>query len=362
MAFPIDQAVTYGGQSNNAGYIRKDLLDLYGGEVLKEYHVRNKFMPLHRVKTLANGRSFDFPLIGTAGARYHTPGELIQADQIPSVTRRVTVDQLLISPVFIDRLEERLTHWEERSIYAQECATGLSDVADRDILRMVARAAFITDASGATAEGLTPLFNETFTENVTVTQPDIESLTGKDIVQAIQKARTIREQHNIYSEAVVALPPAVYNKLFEPDSVNSIVWLNNDVVGQQGGSWSMMQAPTIAGFRLISTNNFPMTDQTTTLSNNDPIPTVGSGEPGVLDRTKMYKGDYSSLFGLVFGRDAVATVKVADLAVESEYQLNRQGTLVVAKYAMGHNILRPCEAQALELTVNKAAPVTKKSK
>lgn len=38
---------------------------------------------------------------------------------------------------------------------------------------------------------------------------------------------------------------------------------------------------------------------------------------------------------------AVGTVKLLDLAVEGEYQINRQGTLIVAKYAMGHGILRP---------------------
>ena len=30
-----------------------------------------------------------------------------------------------------------------------------------------------------------------------------------------------------------------------------------------------------------------------------------------------------------------------DLAVESEYDIRRQGTLMVAKYAMGHGALRP---------------------
>jgi hypothetical protein len=29
-----------------------------------------------------------------------------------------------------------------------------------------------------------------------------------------------------------------------------------------------------------------------------------------------------------------------DLAVETEYQVERQGTLMVARYAMGHDILR----------------------
>ena len=38
---------------------------------------------------------------------------------------------------------------------------------------------------------------------------------------------------------------------------------------------------------------------------------------------------------------AVGTVKLMDLAVESEYDLRRQGTLMVAKYAAGHGVLRP---------------------
>ena len=33
--------------------------------------------------------------------------------------------------------------------------------------------------------------------------------------------------------------------------------------------------------------------------------------------------------------------QLMDLAVESEYDIRRQGTLMVAKYAMGHGVLRP---------------------
>ena len=53
------------------------------------------------------------------------------------------------------------------------------------------------------------------------------------------------------------------------------------------------------------------------------------------------------VMGLVMTSDAVATVKLMDMSVESEYQINRQGTLMVSKYAMGHNILRPACAVAL---------------
>ena len=60
----------------------------------------------------------------------------------------------------------------------------------------------------------------------------------------------------------------------------------------------------------------------------------------------------TSVIALVFvGHSAaVGTVKLLDLATESEYQIERQGTLFVAKYAMGHGILRPeC---AIELLPN----------
>jgi hypothetical protein len=36
-----------------------------------------------------------------------------------------------------------------------------------------------------------------------------------------------------------------------------------------------------------------------------------------------------------------------DLAVEMEYDMRRQGTLIVAKYALGHGILRPESAVEL---------------
>jgi len=38
---------------------------------------------------------------------------------------------------------------------------------------------------------------------------------------------------------------------------------------------------------------------------------------------------------------AMGTVKLLDLASEMEYDIRRQGTLMVSKMAVGHGILRP---------------------
>ena len=49
----------------------------------------------------------------------------------------------------------------------------------------------------------------------------------------------------------------------------------------------------------------------------------------------------TNFVALVSHPSAVGTVKLMDLAVEKEYDIRRQGTLMVAKYSMGHGVLRP---------------------
>ena len=57
-----------------------------------------------------------------------------------------------------------------------------------------------------------------------------------------------------------------------------------------------------------------------------------------------YNGDFSNVKALVMQKQAIGTVKLMDLAVErtsGDFEVMYQGTLMAAKYAMGHGILRP---------------------
>jgi hypothetical protein len=69
---------------------------------------------------------------------------------------------------------------------------------------------------------------------------------------------------------------------------------------------------------------------------------AGAGTEDFASGANQYISDVAmEVRALVMTQDAVATAKLMDMSVESEYQINRQGTLMVSKYAMGHNILRP---------------------
>lgn len=343
MAFPTDQTLQQPGQINNAGDSRALFEKLFAGEVLTEFHNQNIMMGKTRTKTIKSGSSYSFPMVGTAGAKTHTPGQLIEGDQIAHSERKVTIDDLSISPVFIPNIQEAMNHWDVRSIYSKECGLALAELTDRNILRTACKAAFITDATAATAAGLTPVTGETFTSNIMLGAANDE-LDGSKLVAAIFAAAKERDSKNVGGNWAIFLRPAQYYALFNTTDVNTLLHMNKDVGGE--GSYANASVPKIAGMPVYMTNHLPSTDESTTLSNSDPTPladtSVGSGRDG------YYKGDYQHVVGLVMNTDAVATVKLFDLSTEMEYQINRQGTLVVAKMAVGHNVLRPAGAIAIE--------------
>lgn len=328
MAFPQNQNVSFLGQQNLSGDQRALFMDLFAGEVITQFEQKNLMMDKHRVKTIKNGRSYEFPMVGTTGAKYHVPGEMIQADKLAHSKRRVTIDELLISPVFIDRLDEAMNHFDVRSIYTKECANALSNVADRNILRTAVKASFITDAAAATAAGLNPVNGETFTTNVTLGAAGDE-LKGDALVRALFKAREEFDKKDVTGEPFVILRPEQYYSLFNTTDTSKLFYMNKDVGGV--GSIATASIPMVAGMKVYMSNHLPTTDESLALA----------GDPESAVRPGAYRGDFSKVVGLVMTEEAIATVKLFDLATEMEYQIERQGTLIVAKYAMGHNILRP---------------------
>lgn len=60
-----------------------------------------------------------------------------------------------------------------------------------------------------------------------------------------------------------------------------------------------------------------------------------------------YAGDFSNTVGVITTQDTVGVLKLMDIQMEHEYSVRHQGTLLVAKYAMGHGVLNP--ATAIEL-------------
>ena len=369
--------ISRSGQSNAAGSTRELFLKLYAGEVLTAFQTRNVMMPIHRVRTISKGKSAQFPMTGKfRNASYHTPGTEITPATTKQAERVVTIDDLLINAQFIPNIDEAMTHYDIRSIYTQEAGYALAKVADQNILRTAIKSGLCDNATVAGTAGMIQQFDafddEDFTDNVFIGgatgSPAADVQDPKELAQAIIEAKRILENKAVPGDPVVVLPTDLYFNMFKVNGstpLNDLVIFNRDVGGT--GSPLTGNVPSIMGMPLVVTPHLGSFSGSTFTSNlftqaggagtalatTDADPLSGeSGRNGQYDvpATSVATGSMGTdnlsdlalrVVGMVMTQDAVATVKLMDLSVESEYQIIRQGTLTVSKYAMGHNVLRP---------------------
>ena len=357
------------GQTNATGNARSLFLKLYAGEVMTAFQTKNIMMDYCRVRTIKNGKSAQFIMTGkNRAASYHTPGNEIVPDVGAKHTERlVTIDDLLVAHQFIPNIDEAMQHFDIRSVYTDEASYGLAKVADKNILRMAIKAALSTTKTKATAlvQDYAAWDDEDFTANVEYAAAIGNSMKADYFLEGIIEAKRILEMAGAPLDGLVCvLATDVYYGLFKTAGVSKETGLHmfdKDIGG--GASVTDVSIPSIAGIPVVRTPHLG-TGTTTAWTNslwtsggtganltgttNDAVPIAGeSARNAVYDLPATYMNDAQKVRGIVMHKDAVATVKLLDLSVESEYQINRQGTLLVAKYAMGHNVLRPAMAVAL---------------
>ena len=325
------------GLVNNSGTSYDALfLKVFSGEVLTAFSENNVFNErMQTVRTISSGKSAQFPVLGTATAAYHTVGTpLVGANQIKANEKIISIDDLLISQAFISDLDELKNHYDVRATYASELGKALARRYDQNVAKVIANAsrasATISGGNGGTV--LTLANGNTASSDV----------TGDELAAAIYDiAQTFDERDIPTTDRFVVLPPAEYYKL--PDSATRTI--DTDFNPGGNGSFASGRVQQIAGMPVIMSNNISQENK----------PPGGSDANELGGSNNTYAGDDSKTIGLVFHKSAVGTVKLMDMTTEisgSDYGIMYQGTLMVAKYALGHGILRPEAAATIKLSAS----------
>ena len=175
------------------------------------------------------------------------------------------------------------------------------------------------------------------------------------LLDAIAAAAQKLDENDVAdSDRYLVLKPAQFWLLLSGnDSVASTraFMINRDYTAGNGdiAKGTMMQA---FGFTIFKSNHIPSDVAITADSGGRADPgvstTTGNDVYGGVGEASGYHGDTANTVGLAFHKSAIGTVKLLDLSVQSDYLVSHQGSILVARYAMGHNYLRP-EA-AVELT------------
>lgn len=308
-------------------------LKVFSGEVLSTFQESNKFMDKHMVRTITSGKSAQFPVLGTAGTKYHTPGDsLIESASgayisgILANEKIIHIDQFLTSNVMIADADELMNHYDVRSEYASAIGRALAKQMDANIISTV---------YGAAATATTITGGNAGTQLLSTVETS--ATTGALLISAAFDAAQALDEHDVPQEdRFMAVRPAEYYKLIEATGSGTNL-VNRDFTASNG-SIADGVVHRVAGFEIVMTNNLNGTDTTATGSSDAGIRNDPSGGSG----TGYQEGiAWDELHALFFHKSAVGTVKLADLSVESEYQLERLSSLFVAKYMCGHGVLRP---------------------
>lgn len=296
--------VQHPGQSNGAGDTLALYLKLFTGEVMSAFEAKNLMKALHRVRQIKNGKSAQFVAVGQASASYHTPGNEITGGAIKNAEVTIAIDNILLSDIFISNWEEKMSQWDVRGPYAQAMAAALSTAYDKKTIQtavLAARSAtIVTGGNGGSV-----LTNAAFEND------------GEAIIEGLFDAQAVFDEKNVPEEDRFFLcRPSEYSYLARSNRVTSMDY--------GPGGMAKGKVPEIAGFKIFKTNNLPSSSiSADALENN------------------AYNGDFTNTVGLAFQREAVGSVHLMDLALETETTVRHQGTLMVAKMAVGHGKLRP---------------------
>ena len=314
-ASPVSVGKVNAGGSEDALFLK-----VFAGEVLTSFERASATEGADMVRAIASGKSAQFPVMGRISAAYHTPGTEITGSDVNHNEKVITINDLLISSVFLSNIEEAKNHYDVRGAYSSEIGRALAFQKDKHILQTIGQAAKTTTAN---------VGDTNYPAGTVLTNTNIASATDATAANAMidelfSAAKALDDNYVPKEGRKCFLRTEEYYKL-----ANATNAINVDFSGN--GSIAEGRVQRIAGIDLIPVPHFVSSNVTSGADAGSA--TQGGSTPQAVD--------LSNFVALICHPSAVGTVKLMDLAVESEYDIRRQGTLMVAKYAAGHGVLRP---------------------
>ena len=305
------------GLVNNSGTGFNDLfLKVFSGEVLASFGRENQMLNMTTVRTIASGKSAQFPVTGTIASSYHTVGNEIVGTQVKHNEKVINIDDMLLANAFLAEIDELKNHYDVRSIYSKEMGQALAKKVDQHLLQLTVLASqaatTITGGSGGTQ----------------ITDSDAKTNATSMIASVFDAIQALDEKDVPSSDRYCIVTPDVYYQLSNVDKLVSRDFSSNN------GDFSKGQVVMIGGVRIIKSNTAvtAFTDQSAAITGTN----------------NTYNVNAATIAGVVFHKSAVGTVKLKDLVLENTYDPRRLGNLMTARLALGHGILRPESAVSIK--------------
>lgn len=293
------------GQANLAGDERALFMDHFSGEVLEAYDETFDFRDKTYVKTVGNGKAWDFPIIGRKrDAADHVPGEIILGGGVEHGEVSISLDNITVDAAFIAEIDELLNHYGLSAPYARQLGESLASVSNGRIARSMVLASRETTAPYTNG----PLPSYYYHASMATDASYLEQ-------GAFEAVEHIRENDIGGGPLTYFLPWKQQLLLARYTGIDTV-----DTSGS--GNRAAGTVGQIAGLSIKGTNSIPNTNYTT-------------------DTFAKYNGNFTTTIGVISNRMAVGTLKRRAMKVVMKEQADRLGTLLIASQLEGHGQLRP---------------------
>lgn len=314
-------------------------LKVFGGEVLTAFARRSVTMDKHMVRTIQNGKSASFPVMGRTKGYYLKPGENLddKRGEIKHSEKTINIDGLLTSDVLIYDIEDAMNHYDVRSEYSAQLGEALAIAADGAVF---AEMAVLCNTPAATNENIAGLGSA-------VVLP-IGAKADLELDQAAKGAAILKGLTTARARLTKNYVPASDRKFFtDPESYSAIL----AALMPNSANYAALIDPetgsirNVMGFEVIEVPHLTVGGAGDNLAGDNQkhaFPAVSGGEVQVA---------LDNVVGLFNHRSAVGTVKLKDMALERARRAEYQADQIIGKYAMGHGGLRPEAAGALVMSL-----------
>lgn len=346
-----DANVNSTGQILGTGATDALWLEVFSGEVLTAFEIAVGLKDTIRSRSIRGAKSLQFPATYRANTEYHVPGTEILGDQILENQVLVTLDDMLISSVFVDQIDELKTQFDVRAPYGQELGRAQALWYDRTVSNILVAAArtntelFPGDGTGTV---LTDTGNVSSSADFTA--------SGADLIAGFNLAKQTMEQLAVPVDMLkvtsVVKPAQWYlmansdkalNRLYnggEGDIERPVLRTVSEIEIRKSIAplfgYDVTVYNSSSNTNGIVANAYPFVNGTT----NPATASLPFGQAMPFNYPTKYQNDQSSTIGLLWVEPAAAMLSLLGLAMESQWDFRRQGTLMLAKSAIGAGVLR----------------------
>ena len=329
------------GQNQLTGPKEALFLKMYSGRVLDTFQTKNVMEGMVDVQTISSGKSFTFPVVGRAEAKYHLRGENMldpangYLNQIQMAEREIFIDRPLVSARTTDDWDDMINHWEAASRLAEEQGNALARKRDKQLLQLIHIASQTDPALDTTLE---PLGSGSVEKGGTISATTAggaawgftNKAAAESVIKTIGAAAARMAERNVPMEEIyVAMTPQDYFAALTVEDSPFIKYETNKN-GPNGDVSDKTAINRIAGFKIFYTNHLPQA-------------AVGS-EAGTFGENYSDSGagrDFTQVKALAFHKSCIGSVRRQGLTTSRTRKEEILGDLILSYFVEGHGVLRP---------------------